>query len=68
VYNAEIQNSGCGLNSIPVLMMDDSVTLAKEMYAMLLAAKTSGKKVNIITEGCWVNGDYPKIKSIYWNN
>jgi hypothetical protein len=68
VYDAPIANSGCsGSTSIPVLLMDDTVAIHKEMYAMLLAAKASGKEVAIVTDGCWNNGEYPKIHSIYMN-
>lgn len=65
VYGLEV-DEGC-TQKIPVLLMGgvDANPLAKEFYATLLSAKTSGKKVIIGTSGCWSEWSTPVIRSLY---
>lgn len=64
LYEVSIRNSGCS-RTTPVLLLDSSRFLAKEFYSTILMAKASGKRVNIISDGCWLNGQYPIVASIF---
>lgn len=68
VYDTPV-NDGCE-KTFPVLIFDgpDANPLAKEIYSTLLMAKASGKKVNIITKGCWSVLSTPIITSMYLLN
>ncbi len=62
IYNVVINNGGCA-QTTPVLLMDSTMVLSKEIYSMLLTAKATGRKVDLVTSGCW--GDFPKVFSVY---
>lgn len=65
IYDLPIE-VGC-TNKIPVLLFSgpDKNPLAKEIYATLLAAKTSGKKVIVQSRECWSEYSTPIISSVY---
>ncbi|GAA0360312.1 hypothetical protein GCM10009092_25660 [Bowmanella denitrificans] len=64
VYGTQINNSGCTTPSSPVLFIGPNETIGKELYSALLTAKATGKKVKLITNGCYSNV-YPIIFSMY---
>ncbi|MEX2964566.1 hypothetical protein [Microbulbifer sp. TYP-18] len=66
VYDVTIIDSTCDNNTTPVLMFSGN-ELAKEMYSMVLAAKSAGKQVNIVTGTCVDLGGttYSPIISVY---
>ncbi len=67
LYDVNMSDSECSKKTIPVLLMDsDSTVLYKEIYSMILTAKSTGKSIKFITNGCWNNGEYPIIFSAYW--
>ncbi|WP_299003853.1 hypothetical protein [uncultured Shewanella sp.] len=65
VYNVEFYGSECTGKTTAVLYF--SAFLAKEMYSMLLAAKASGKRVELVARDCAAisGGTRPQISSIY---
>ncbi|WP_299494865.1 hypothetical protein [uncultured Shewanella sp.] len=65
VYNVEFNGSECSKKTTGVLYFSEF--LAKEMYSMLLAAKASNKRVELIANDCvTISGStVPKISSIY---
>ena len=61
-----VTSGGCTYSTAAVLVMDGTTNpAANAMYATLLAAKTTGKTVNITTSGCSAAG-YPIMTSIYF--
>lgn len=63
-----ITGGGCTYSNAAVLTMDPTANpAANSIYAMLLAAKTTGKTVNIATTGCSSAG-YPMITSLYFES
>ena len=65
VYDAKFEGGNCSKNSSGSIFFSDF--LAKEMYSMLLTAKASGKRVELIAKDCVAISDntVPKITSIY---
>ena len=61
---APVTGGGCTNANAAQLTMDSTNPLGSAMYATLLAAKTTGKAVDIATQGCNSSG-YPIIISIY---
>lgn len=59
-----VTGGGCTNASAAQLTMDSTNPLGAAMYATLLTAKTTGKAVDIGTQGCNSSG-YPIIISIY---
>lgn len=65
IYNTEFNGSECSQKTTGVIYFSEF--LAKEMYSMLLAAKASGKRVELIATECHsINGGtYPRVTSTY---
>ncbi|MCL1126227.1 hypothetical protein [Shewanella surugensis] len=65
VYDVTFEGGECSKKTTGVLYFSDF--LAKEMYSMLLAAKASNKRVELIANDCvTISGNtVPKITSIY---
>lgn len=65
VYDVPVEG-GCE-HTIPVLLFegDNANLLADQIYATLMMAKASGRKVNIQTIGCWDRFSTPVITSMY---
>jgi hypothetical protein len=59
-----VTGGGCTSANAVQLMMDSTNPLGGAMYATLLAAKTTGKAIDIATQGCSSAG-IPIIISIY---
>ena len=60
--NAEVINPDNCTSEVYYLVSKDTA-LAKDMYAMLLAANLGGKKVIYYLSGC-VDGVYPEVKHL----
>ncbi|MDH5514099.1 MAG: hypothetical protein OEY45_02940 [Gammaproteobacteria bacterium] len=72
IYDTPINGESCTHNNVPVLLFDEEqgYLLGKEMYSTLIDAKLAGKKVQIVTKGCWGKKDnsFPVIVSIALKN
>lgn len=67
IYNVDMgSTSDCNIKNTPVLLFN-SGDIGKEIYSMILAAKTAGKKVELIAGNCVnIGGNtYPSISAIY---
>jgi hypothetical protein len=64
LYDVVINDSECS-NTTPVLLMEETQVLAKELFSVILTAKSVDKMINVVTDGCWNYNQYPIIKSIY---
>ncbi|WP_020411172.1 hypothetical protein [Microbulbifer variabilis] len=51
IYDVTMNDSPCENKDTPVIMFSDN-EIAKEMYAMVLAAKTAGKKISFFSASC----------------
>ncbi|MCO7224250.1 hypothetical protein [Pleionea sp. CnH1-48] len=67
IYDVKVTGTNCSRNDIPVILFDEANghLLGEEMYSTLLSAKMAGKQVDITTNGCWHNGTYPIVGSVY---
>lgn len=66
VYNVEMADSTCDMTSTPVLFFSGN-DISKEIYSMILAAKTSSRRVELIAGQCVAiaGNTYPSIHSVY---
>jgi hypothetical protein len=64
LYNVVVNDGGCS-NTVPVILLNPNRIASKEFYSTILMAKAAGKKVNLTTNGCWLNNQYPIVSSIY---
>ena len=66
VYDVEMIDSDCDVKNVPALLFGIG-DIEKEMYSMILAAKTAGKKVTLIASGCTPidSNTYPSIDALY---
>lgn len=68
IYNLQLPTSNCDYKNLAILnFANESNTIAKEFYATLMAAKISGRNVEIITGGCLTiaGTSYPFVNGIY---
>ncbi|WP_444945613.1 hypothetical protein ACJJIP_16440 [Microbulbifer sp. VTAC004] len=68
VYGVTMSGTTCTNTDVPILLFSES-DIAKEMYSMILTAKATGRKVNIISGECvdLVGVTYNSITSVYMN-
>lgn len=64
LYDVVINNSGC-TNTTPVLLIEETQILAKELFSVILTAKSADKIIKVVTDDCWNYGQFPIIVSIY---
>lgn len=55
LYDVVINNSEC-TDTTPVLLMEENYVLAKELFSVILTAKSAEKRIMVVTDGCWNYG------------